>query len=170
LDVLVKLWPRICTGVVDYGFEISLRRLEPPKTGIFNGEQILLDPDQDLEQQCFTLLHLFGHSVQWVAPTLRRQLDGIQSRDDFERFMTALRAYEFGAARYGLQLLHEQGFRDLDPWLSDFVEADWRYVEHFYRTGQLGDMAQFAVRDAKLIQPAPIPPLRHCKVEPQFSF
>jgi hypothetical protein len=29
----------------------------------------VIDPDVGFEMQCFLLLHLFGHSVQWVAPS-----------------------------------------------------------------------------------------------------
>ena len=71
---LVDLWGRVCSGVVKQGFVIELRDLEPPRTGIFDGLRIVLDPDVSFEMQCFLLLHLFGHSVQWVAPSLEHKL------------------------------------------------------------------------------------------------
>ena len=87
--------------------------------------------------QCFLLLHLFGHSVQWVAPSIEHKLDDLQHTDDKARFMQVLHDYEFEAAGFGLQLLHERGVTDLDQWYSDFVETDWRYVERYYQTDQL---------------------------------
>src|SRR5262249_2287120 len=67
---LVRLWNTITSGVVKRGFALEYRDLEPPRTGIFDGLKIVIDPDVEFEMQCFVLLHLFGHSVQWVAPTL----------------------------------------------------------------------------------------------------
>src|SRR5262245_9466162 len=69
-DELVDLWGRASSGVVKHAFVIEYRDLEPPKTGIFDGLRIVIDPDVAFEMQCFLLLHLFGHSVQWVAPSL----------------------------------------------------------------------------------------------------
>jgi len=66
---MVALWREVTSGIVKYGFAIEYRDLEPPKTGIFDGLRIVIDPDVGFEMQCFLLLHLFGHSVQWVAPS-----------------------------------------------------------------------------------------------------
>ena len=67
---MVDLWLRVSSAIVKYGFVIEYRDLEPPRTGIFDGLRITIDPDVGFEMQCFLLLHLFGHSVQWVAPSL----------------------------------------------------------------------------------------------------
>ena len=124
----VEVWTKATSGIVKYGFVLEYRDLEPPRTGIFDGCRIVIDPDVMFEMQCFVLLHLFGHSVQWVAPEIEHQLDALQSTSDKARFMQVLHDYEFEAARFGLQLLHEVGIRDLDGWYSDFVATDWRYV------------------------------------------
>src|SRR5881628_3385956 len=129
---LVDLWGRVCSGIVKQGFVIEYRDLDPPKTGIFDGLRIVLDPDVGFEMQCFLLLHLFGHSVQWVAPSLEHKLEELQNTPDRTRFMEVLRAYEFEAAGFGMQLIREQGVTSLDQWYSDFVHTDWRYVERFY--------------------------------------
>ena len=71
---MVDLWVRISSGIVKYGFVIEYRDLEPPRTGIFDGLRITIDPDVGFEMQCFLLLHLFGHSVQWVAPSLAEKV------------------------------------------------------------------------------------------------
>src|SRR5881628_2555585 len=128
---LVNIWIRITSKIVKYGFAIEYRDLEPPRTGIFDGLRIVLDPDVGFEMQCFILLHLFGHSVQWVAPSLEHKLHALQNTPEKEHFLQVLRDYEFEAARFGLQLLHDVGVTYLDPWYSDFVATDWRYVERF---------------------------------------
>jgi hypothetical protein len=70
---LIDIWTAVSSGVVKQGFAIEYRDLEPPRTGIFDGLRIVLDPDVGFEMQCFLLLHLFGHSVQWVAPSIEHK-------------------------------------------------------------------------------------------------
>src|SRR6185295_8407684 len=113
---MVDLWVRISSGIVKHGFVLEYRDLEPPRTGIFDGLRIVIDPDVDFEMQCFILLHLFGHSVQWVAPSIEHKLDDLQHTEDKQRFMRVLKDYEFEAARFGMQLLHEVGVTGLDQW------------------------------------------------------
>jgi hypothetical protein len=167
---LIRLWAAISSGVVKHGFTIEYRDLEPPRTGIFDGFRIVIDPDVGFEMQCFLLLHLFGHSVQWVAPSLEHKLDALQHTSDRAEFMQVLRAYEFEAARFGLQLLHERGIADHDQWYSDFVHTDWRYVERYYETDRLPPWEDCIVTGSPHIEPAPIPPLRHRQVEVRFAF
>src|SRR4029453_7672428 len=90
---LVNLWFRATSAIVKYGFAIEYRDLEPPRTGIFDGLRISIDPDVDFEMQCFILLHLFGHSVQWTAPSLEHKLSDLQHTQDKTRFMETLKAY-----------------------------------------------------------------------------
>src|SRR6185295_13597596 len=120
---MVDLWVRISSGIVKYGFVIEYRDLEPPRTGIFDGLRITIDPDVGFEMQCFLLLHLFGHSVQWVAPSIEHKLVDLQHTEDKNRFMQVLHDYEMEAAGFALQLLHERGITDQDRWLSDFVHT-----------------------------------------------
>ena len=124
-------------GHREYGFVIEHRDLEPPRTGIFDGLRITIDPDVGFEMQCFLLLHLFGHSVQWIAPSLTQTVSDLQNTSERSRFMQMLRDYEFDAARFGMQLMRECGVTSLDRWYSDFVETDWRYVERFYETDRI---------------------------------
>lgn len=167
---LVNLWCRVTSGVVKRGFAIEYRDLEPPRTGIFDGLRIVIDPDVGFEMQCFVLLHLFGHSVQWVAPSLAEQLHALQHTPDRPQFMRVLHDYEFQAAQFGLQLLHEVGVTDLDQWYSDFVETDWRYVQRYYETDQIPPWQDCVVSGCRLIEPAEIPPLVHRQVEVRFAF
>jgi len=167
---MVDLWRTVSSGIVKYGFLIEYRDLDPPRTGIFDGLRIAIDPDVGFEMQCFLLLHLFGHSVQWVAPSLAHKLHDLQSTEDRARFLQVLRDYEFEAARFGMQLMHERGVTHLDQWYSDFVETDWRYVERFYQTDRIPAWTDCIVRGCPLIAPAPIPALAHRRVEVRFAF
>ncbi len=169
-DHLVGLWSRATSAIVKYGFAIEYRDLEPPRTGTFDGRQIVIDPDVGFEMQCFILLHLFGHSVQWVAPSLEHKLDALQHTPEKERFLQVLRDYEFEAARFGLQLLHDVGVTHLDPWFSDFVATDWRYVERFYREGKIPQWEECVTTSQPLVHPAAIPPLKHRQVQVRFAF
>src|SRR5262249_38997079 len=122
-EILVRLWTAITTRVVSYGFGLEYGPLERPKLGIFDGRKITIDPAVPFEMQCFLVLHLFGHSVQWVAPSYRPETLGVKE-DDLDVYLDALERYERNAARFGLQLLHEAGINDLDSWFLDFAETD----------------------------------------------
>ena len=98
---MVMLWKTVSSAVVKRGFVLEYRDLEPPRTGIFDGLRIVLDPDVGFEMQCFLLLHLFGHSVQWVAPSLEHKLEDLQHTQDRATFMRVLHAYELEAAGFG---------------------------------------------------------------------
>jgi len=169
-DRAAELWSAIVARVKHYGFSVDRGDLEPPRTGIFNGREITVDADAELESQCFILLHLFGHSVQWVAPSLEHKTKLLQETTDKPRFLEVLHDYEFEAACFGLQVLHECGVTDLDQWFSDFVEADWRYVERYYQTGQIEDFGYFIVVGAPIMKPLPIPTLELKEVQVRFAF
>lgn len=169
-DDLVTLWVKASSGVVKRGFVLEYRDLESPRTGIFDGLRIVIDPDVGFEMQGFLLLHLFGHSVQWVAPSIEHTLHDLRNTTDKARFMQALHDYEFEAAGFGLQLMRERGVTGLDQWYSDFVETDWRYVERYYQTDRIPPWDECVVSGCALIEPAPIPPLAHRLVDVRFAF
>ena len=169
-DVLLPLWTKTTSAVVKHGFALEYRDLEPPRTGIFDGLRIVIDPDVEFEMQCFVLLHLFGHSVQWVAPSLAETVGELKNTSDRSRFMRVLHDYEFEAAGFGLQLLHERGVVQHDQWYSDFVHTDWRYVERYYQTEQLPPWHECVLNGCAIIQPQSIPPLTHRQVEVRFAF
>jgi hypothetical protein len=155
---------------VKYGFAIEYRDLEPPRTGIFNGLKITIDPDVDFEMQCFILLHLFGHSVQWTAPSLEASLVALKDTSDKAVFMRVLHDYEYQAARFGLQLLRETGINDLDQWYSDFVGSDWRYVERYYETDVIPPWHECLAHNQPIVEPLAIPPIKHKQVEIRYAF
>ncbi|MGZ3301650.1 MAG: hypothetical protein ACXWO3_12415, partial [Isosphaeraceae bacterium] len=78
---LVRVWTGITVRVVALGFGLEYGMLECPKLGIFDGLNITIDPAVDFEMQCFLVLHLFGHSVQWVAPSYRPEIVGVSDKD-----------------------------------------------------------------------------------------
>lgn len=167
---LAGLWNVVTSGVVKRGFVIEYRDLEPPRTGIFDGLKIVIDPDVEFEMQCFVLLHLFGHSVQWVAPSIAHKLDALQNTPEKERFLQVLHDYEFEAAGYGMKLLQDLGIHDLDDWFSDFVATDWRYVERYYREDRIPPWRECVTGGAPHVAPLEIPPLVHRQVEVRFAF
>jgi len=167
---LIDIWAAVSSGVVKHGFAIEYRDLEPPRTGIFDGRRIVIDPDVGFEMQCFLLLHLFGHSVQWVAPSIAHKLEALQYTPEKAAFMKVLQAYEMEAAGFALQLLHERGVTNQDRWFSDFVHTDWRYVERYYERDMLPPWDECVVSGGPLIAPQPIPPLQHRDVEVRFAF
>jgi hypothetical protein len=167
---MVALWREATSGIVKYGFVIEYRDLEPPRTGIFDGLRIVIDPDVGFEMQCFLLLHLFGHSVQWVAPSIEHKLGELQHTEDKARFMRVLHDYEREAAGFAMQLMRERNVTALDQWFSDFVETDWRYVERYYQTDKLPPWEECVVSGVPLITATPLPALKHREVEVRFAF
>src|SRR5206468_13091315 len=122
---------------------------------------LTVDRAMDFENYFFILLQLFGHSVQWVAPSLAEKLVPLQKTTDREAFMKVLHDYEYEAARFGIQLLHEAGIRDYDQWYADFVVTDWQYLERYYREGAIPPWRECFATGQPLIQPEPIPRLEH---------
>ena len=170
-DVLVALWTAITQRVIDYGFKLEYARLELPKLGIFDGLRLVIDPAVGFEMQCFLVLHLFGHSVQWVAPSYRPEILAVPGPEkDLEVYLKALESYERNAARFGLQLLHESGMTDLDQWFFDFAATDWKYVEAFYRTGSIPTWESCRVQGASAVEPLRIPPLKPRPVDVRYAF
>ena len=168
--LLTDLWFKSTSAIVKYGFAIEYRDLEPPRTGIFDGLRIVIDPDVDFEMQCFILLHLFGHSVQWTAPSLEGELALLKDTTDKTIFMQVLHDYEYQAARFGMQLMREVGAQHLDQWYSDFVATDWRYVERFYLTDEIPPWHECVVHDQPIVEPLPLPPFAQKQVEVRYAF
>ena len=90
---LVRVWTGITVRIVALGFGLEYGMLERPKLGIFDGLKITIDPAVDFEMQCFLVLHLFGHSVQWVATSYRPEIAGVSDKD-LEVYLDALEQCE----------------------------------------------------------------------------
>ncbi len=169
-DETIFVWERALTGVLKHGFSVRYENLAPPKTGTFNGLEIVLRPDNHLELQTFILLHLFGHSVQWVAPELAGSIEPITQNESLEEFLVALKHYEWEAAQLGLTLLHDEGVTQFDKWFSDFAVTDWRYVERYYREQRIPEWQECIDQANEPIVPRAIPRLEHRKVQVRFAF
>jgi hypothetical protein len=144
-----------------YGVPVVITDVLDPNTGAVDGERIQIDYDQTSETALFVLCHLFGHTAQWTTSRYYRSLARMKIEKPGPPILSKVKAYERRASRMGLQLLHEAGVRDVDAWLSDWAEADYRYLKHFYFTGEAGNPRRFLVPgSAPLLRPLKIPDFR----------
>jgi hypothetical protein len=130
-----------------------------PFTGDLDEQKILVDYDLDIEDAVFILIHLFGHTVQWNCSKKAREigLAAPGSQVYTEELLREIAAYEREACAYSLQLLHDCGVTDLDPWVSDFAACDSAYLMHLYKTGEKRAFRSFWREGAPLVAPRKIP-------------
>ena len=154
-----------------YGIPVMISDVVHPNTGDFDGTRIQVDFDQDLETAFFVLVHLFGHTVQWNISEDYRRIGTDLSVGKGEKELAAIYEYEQNATRYSLQLMHEVGVRDLDRWLSDWWAADWRYLKHYYLTGEkLNFKTLLKPGEDELLTPIAIPEFVPQKWLSRWSF
>jgi hypothetical protein len=144
---------------IEERFAVAVRFVEfqPPFLGDLNGAEIQLQRGHEPRAALFTLVHLFGHTVQWNLSERVRHLGGKAPGTYSAAELEEIEEYEKGASRYALALLHDLGIHDLDPWFADFAACDLAYLEHFYRTGERLDPASFWRPGRPLLSPLPIP-------------
>jgi hypothetical protein len=142
-----------------YGIPVVISDVLDPNTGDFDGASIKLDYANDLDVAVFVLAHLFGHTAQWATNQRQRELGTIYaSKAPPLELWEEVKTYERDASRIALQLFHDAGIDELDQWLSDWAEADWAYLENFYRTGEKGDFRRFLKEGgARVLAPMAIP-------------
>ncbi len=154
-----------------YGIPVIIADVLEPNTGDFDGMRILVDHDQDLESAFFVLAHLFGHTVQWNISEEFRTLGSDLSIGKGDEELKKFFAYEQNATRFSLQLMHDAGVKDLDRWLSDWWHADWKYLAHFYKTGEkLNFRELLEPGKGELLQPLTIPAFTPQKWISRWSF
>jgi len=153
-----------------YGIPVMISDVISPNTGDFNGVEIKLDYDQELDSAFFVLVHLFGHTVQWNISAEYRRLGYNVEPGRSEEELRLIYDYEKDASRISLSLMHECGITDLDQWLSDWWAADWRYLQHFYRTSERLNFRSLITPGAELLTPLPIPPFRPHKWVSRWAF
>lgn len=154
-----------------YGIAVSISDVVDPNTGDFNGVQIMIDYDQDLESAFFVLVHLFGHTVQWNTSSECRAIGTDLSIGKSDEQLERIYEYEKTATRYSLQLMHEAKVMDLDQWVSDWWTADWKYLAHYYRCGEkLNIRSLLEPGKASRLTPIPIPEFRPQKWMSRWSF
>jgi len=141
-----------------YGIGVSISDVLDPNTGDFDGVSIKIDYDQDLEMALFVVIHLFGHTVQWNISEEYRRLGTDLSIGKGEEELARIYEYERDATRYSLRLLHDVGLRDLDRWVTDLFYADWKFLAHYYRTGEKLDFrGLIRPGEGELLTELPIP-------------
>ena len=119
-----------------YQIPVSISDVVDPNTGDFDGMRIQIDHAQELDSAFFVLVHLFGHTVQWNISAEYRELGSDLSIGKGPEVLAKILDYEKNATRYSLQLMHDVGVTDLDQWVADYFAADWKYLDHYYRTGE----------------------------------
>ncbi len=115
-----------------YGIHITYGVLPPTAAAQFDGPTVILADQLSPEAALFTLLHIFGHVVQQNSDGLL--LDASATSTEEVEWLT-LKLSEQEASEYGLALLHELGYDQLDQWLSDIWHWDWQYMESVYLRG-----------------------------------
>lgn len=141
-----------------YGVKVVINDVADPFTGDLNGAEIHLEYDQEMEGAAFSLIHLFGHTVQWNTSARARVIADEAQRNPTVEILDELEAYEREACCLSLQLLHEAGVYDLDQWVSDFAACDFRYLRHFYTTGEKALFLSLWEFDQPLLKAVEIPP------------
>lgn len=118
------------------GLHVTKEFIGTGTTGNFDGEKIIIDTDQTDEQGFYVLLHLIGHSYQWDTDAELRKLglDVLPGKDEVE--LDRIYHYERAASEIGMYVLHQVGIHDLDQWISDWFCADWKWLHHYYTTGE----------------------------------
>lgn len=123
--------------------------------GDLNGAEIRIDCRLQSQEALFTLLHLFGHAVQWNTQGII-EFDPEVSRLNPEILEKAI-DYEKKACGFSMQLLLDAGQEHFRQWLSDYSAADLRHLVHFYKTGERLGADRFWCVGEPLLEPIEIP-------------
>jgi hypothetical protein len=152
-----------------YSLQVEVSPVTGSYTGQFDGKEIWVDLDKDPEEAVFILVHLFGHTVQWNIDEKLRVL-GLADSGVTERDLPRIYEYERQASQLGLALLEETGEFRLARWLTDRFGADWKFLAHFYRTGEKVRFESEAGADEPLLTALAIPPFVPQRWPPRGSF
>lgn len=141
-----------------YGISVSFSTLTWPDNARFNGADIILDDRLTPDVRLYTLLHLFGHNVQWSSSDEMRRVGtslqyGKLSSSDEE----ALRAYEREATETAVWLLHDIGIEELDQWLTDIWHWDFEYIAEVFANGVFAPQHNFDYGNIPFGQPLLVP-------------
>ena len=124
-----------------------------------------------MESALFVLIHLFGHTVQWNLSAEYRELGRDTSVGKDDATLAKIYLYERDATRYSLQLLRECGIDDLDQWASDWWAADWKFLAHFYQTGEKWNVLELIrPREGERLTPLAIPAFSPQRWVSRWSF
>lgn len=159
-----EVFTRVAKRASYYGFDVVVKDLgeidiangKLPETGTFDGFTIAVSSRQMPSPMVFILLHLFGHSVQCCSPSESEIVNRFFAAPH-DKKIDVLADYEFRAAQFGLQLLHETEYFELDQWFTDYVHADHNMVATYYKTGIVPHISTCLDCGKELIKAAPIP-------------
>jgi hypothetical protein len=152
-----------------YSLKVNVGPVTGSYTGQFDGKELWVDLDHDPEEAVFILAHLFGHTVQWNLDEKLRQL-GLAVSGVNEEDLARIYQYERQASQLGLALLEESGEFRLARWLSDCFGADWKFLAHFYRTGEKLRFERREGAAEPLLSPLLIPTFVPQRWPPRGSF
>lgn len=152
-----------------YSLKINVGPVTGSYTGQFDGKEIWVDLERDPEEAVFILVHLFGHTVQWNLDEKLRQL-GLAVSGVKEEDLPRIYQYERQASQLGLALLEQTGEVRLARWLSDRFGADWKFLAHFYRTGEKIRFGREDGADELLLSAVSIPNFIPQRWPPRGSF
>ena len=139
-----------------YSLKVNIGPVIGSYTGQFDGKELWVDLDKDAEEAVFILVHLFGHTVQWNVDEKLRVL-GLANSGVTEADLPRIYEYEREASQIGLALIEDTGEFGLARWLTDRFGADWKFLAHFYRTGERVRFESEAGSDEPLLTSVPIP-------------
>ena len=152
-----------------YSLKVNVGPVTGSYTGQFDGKEIWVDLDKDPEEALFILVHLFGHTVQWNIDEKLRVL-GLANSGVTESDLPRIYQYERQASQLGLALLEEADEFRLARWLTDRFGADWKFLEHFYRTGEKVRFETEAGAGEPLVTSIPIPKFVPQRWPPRGAF
>ena len=139
-----------------YSLKVNVGPVTGSYTGQFDGKEIWVDLDKDPEEAVFILVHLFGHTVQWNVDEELRRL-GLANTGVTEADLPRIYRYERQASQLGLALLEETNEFRLARWLANRFGADWKFLAHFYRTGEKVRFETEDGADEPILVAIPIP-------------
>src|SRR5258708_18151206 len=152
-----------------YSLKVNVGPVTGSYTGQFDGKEIWADLERDPEEAVFILVHLFGHTVQWNLDEKLRVL-GLANSGVKEEDLPRIYQYERQASQLALALLEETGEFRLARWLTDCFGADWKFLEHFYRTGEKVRFEKEEGAGEPLLVALPIPSFIPQRWSPRGSF
>jgi hypothetical protein len=152
-----------------YHLNVNIGPVTGSYTGQFDGKEIWVDLDKDPEEALFILVHLFGHTIQWNINEKSRIL-GLANSGVTEADLPRIYQYERQASQLGLALLEQSGEFRLARWLTDRFGADWKFLAHFYRTGDKLRFESETGRNEPLLTSIPIPSFNPQRWPPRGSF
>ena len=140
-----------------YGIATIVGPMRGGFSGDLNGVEIFINENIGWEHRLFNLLHLFGHTIQWAVRKDGYDLGYKLFNKPDQDLLVRLLQYEREAARYSAALLRQTNNEESLPWLSTYSDADVRFLEHYYKTGEIRYLHEFRRTGVANIRPLCVP-------------